>query len=116
MAKKRIQKTRGRGVTPGERVTTLSDEKNDENVSYSSKKKKKKNKKSKKIKLQTMKNKYGYVESAARNRAKMETIGGLFAIFVAKLIIYNAVVYSTKHHNTGQFSLTKLKLSVKNAN
>ena len=68
------------------------------------------------MKLQTMKNTYGSVESAARNRAKMETIGGLFAIFVAKLIIYNAVVYSTKHHNIGQFSLAKLKLSVKNAN
>ena len=114
MAKKRIQKTRGRGVTPGERVTTLSDDKNDENVSCSSKRKKQK--KSKKMKLQTMKNTYGSVESAARNGTKMETIGGLFAIFVAKLIIYNAVVYSTKHHNTGQFSLTKLKLSVKNAN
>ena len=48
MAKKRIQKTRGRGVTPGERVTTLSDEKNDENVSYSSKKKKKNRKNLKK--------------------------------------------------------------------
>ena len=114
MAKKRIQKTRGRGVTPGKRVATLSDDKNDENVSCSSKRKKQK--KSKKMKLQTMKNTYGSVESAARNREKMETIGGLFAIFVAKLIIYNAVVYSTKHHNTGQFSLTKLKLSVKNAN
>ena len=77
---------------------------------------KEKNKKFKKMKLQTMKNTYGSVESAARNGTKMETIGGLFAIFVTKLIIYNAVVYSTKHHNTGQFSLTKLKLSVKNAN
>ena len=48
MAKKRIQKTRGRGVTPGERVATLSDEKNDENVSCSSKKKKRKKQKIKK--------------------------------------------------------------------
>ena len=55
-------------------------------------------------------------ETVARNGTKMEMIGGLFAIFVAKLIIYNAVVYSTKHHNTGQFSLTKFSLSVQNAN
>ena len=58
---------------------------------------------------------YGSVESVVRNGMKMEMIGGLFVIFVAKLIIYNAV-YSTKHHNTGRFSLMKLSLSVKNAN
>ena len=63
-----------------------------------------------------MKKTYGSVESVARNGMKMEMIGGLFAIFVAKLIIYNAVVYSTKHHHTGQISLMKLSLSVKKAN
>ena len=63
-----------------------------------------------------MKKTYGSVEIVARNGMKMEMIGGLFAIFVAKLIIYNAVVYSTKHHNTGHFSLPKLCLSVKYAN
>ena len=70
----------------------------------------------KKMQRQTMKKTHGSAESVARNGTKMEIIGGLFAIFVAKLIIYNAVVYSTKYHNTGQFSLTKLSLSVKNAN
>ena len=63
-----------------------------------------------------MKKTYGSVETVARNGMKMEMISGLFVIFVAKLIIYNAVVYSMKHHNTGQFSLMKLGLSVKNAN
>ena len=87
----------------GERVTTLSDDKNDENVPCSSKQKK------------PRKKTYSSVESVVRNGMKMEMISGLFAIFVAKLIIYNAV-YSTKHHNTGGFSLMKLSLSVKNAN
>ena len=77
---------------------------------------KKKTEKSKKMQLQTMKKTYGSVESVVMYGMKMEMIGGLFAIFVTKLIIYNAVVYSTKHHNTGQFSLTKFSLSVKNAN
>ena len=87
----------------GERVATLSDDKNDENVPCSSKQKK------------NRKKTYSSVESVVRNGMKMEMIGGLFAIFVAKLIIYNAV-YNTKHHNTGRFSLMKLSLSVKNAN
>ena len=67
------------------------------------------------MQLETMEKTYGSVESVARNGTKMETIGGLFAIFVAKLIIDNAMVYCTKHQNTGQFSLMKLSLSVKNA-
>ena len=68
------------------------------------------------MKLEAMKKTCGSVESVARNGTKMEMVSGLLAIFVAKLIIHNAVVYSTKHHNTGQFSLTKLSLSVKNTN
>ena len=40
MEKKRIQKRRDRRVTPGERLTTLSDDENDENVLCSSKQKK----------------------------------------------------------------------------
>ena len=38
--KKQIQKRRGRRVTPDEKVTTLSDDKNDENVPCSSRQKK----------------------------------------------------------------------------
>ena len=70
----------------------------------------------KKMQLQTMKKTYASVEGVVRNGTKMEMIGGLFAIYVAKLIIYNTVVYSMKHHNNGQFSLIKLNLSLKNAN
>ena len=55
------------------------------------------------MQLQMMKKTYGSVESVARNGTKLEMIDGLLAIFVAKLIICNALVYSRKHHNIGQF-------------
>ena len=110
--KKQIQIRRCRRVTPGERVTTLSDDENDENVPCSSKRKKQK-KSLKNATANDEKNIWFCRECGEEWDGNGDR---LFAIFVAKLIIYNAVVYSTKHHNTGQFSLTNLCLSVKNAN
>lgn len=58
---------------------------------------------------------YNPVASVAKNGTKMRMIAGLFVIFVAKQIIYSTVVYNMKLHTTGQFSLTKLSLSLMNA-
>lgn len=108
-------KKQGWNVTPAKRVTTLSNDENDENVPVPCSSKRKKQKTSKKIQLQMAAKTYNPVASVAKNGTKMRMIAGLFVIFVAKQINYNTVVYNMKLHNTGQFSLTKLSLSLMNA-